>query len=207
MSAPDGSERVSGHSLRVTGAQGLTNLGWHLWVVQLHGRWGSDVVRRYVQDSPLRAASITDRLSPRSSDQPDLSAVVAAVVARVGHNRPLDASTVQLVSGAPQVDAETVAALDAERSASIEEPQPFARHFILHLRSGAYHRRIAAQRRTACGWDWQSSSQFAYVPDAAAGPQGWFQLCARCWATLRATAKEQRCPVTLCIPEPSSAAA
>ena len=29
--APDGSERVSGHSLRVTGAQGLAQRGWHLW--------------------------------------------------------------------------------------------------------------------------------------------------------------------------------
>ena len=36
--SPDGSERLSGHSLRVTGAQGLTGLGWHLWAIQLQGR-------------------------------------------------------------------------------------------------------------------------------------------------------------------------
>ena len=34
--APDGSERVSGHSLRVTGAQDLVLRGWGLWTVQLH---------------------------------------------------------------------------------------------------------------------------------------------------------------------------
>ena len=52
LSAPDQSERITGHSLRVTGAQGLTRLGWHLWAVQLHGRWGSDVVLRYVREAP-----------------------------------------------------------------------------------------------------------------------------------------------------------
>ena len=175
-------------------------MGWHLWAVQLHGRWGSDVVRRYVQDSPLRAASITDRLSPRSSDQPDLSAIVSAVVAKIGHSRPLDRSTVQSVTGALQVDPATVEALDAEWSVGVStEPQPFARHFVLHLRSGTYHRRVPAQSRTICGWDWQNSSAHALVPDASAGPQGWFQLCARCWATLRASAKEQGGPVTICL--------
>ena len=198
LAAPDGSERISGHSLRVTGAQGLINLGWSLWAVQLQGRWGSDVVRRYVQDSPLRAASI-GRLSPRSSDEPDLCTIVAAVVAKIGSTRSLDASTVQSVTGAPQIDRETVEALDAERSAYGAEPLPYAKHFVLHLRSGTYHRRVATQSRAACGWDYQSSEQCAYVPDASAGPHGWFQLCARCWASLRATAKEQRRPVTLCI--------
>ena len=49
-SAPDGSERLTGHSLRVTGAQGLVIRGWDLWTVQLHGRWGSDVIKRYIRD-------------------------------------------------------------------------------------------------------------------------------------------------------------
>ena len=31
--APDGSERVSGHSLRVSGVQGLVLRGWDLWTV------------------------------------------------------------------------------------------------------------------------------------------------------------------------------
>ena len=174
-------------------------------MVHLHGWWGSDVVRRYVQDSPLRAAS-QGRLSPRASDEPDLSAIVSAVVAKLGHSRPLDVCTVRSVTSAPQVDPATVEALEAERSAYSVEPPPYARHFVLHLRSGAYHRRVAAQSRTACGWDYQSSSQFAYVPDASAGPRGWFQLCARCWAVLRATAKAQHSPVTLCMNDNSAAA-
>ena len=40
LASPDGTERVSGHSLRVTGAQGLARAGTPLWSVQLMGRWG-----------------------------------------------------------------------------------------------------------------------------------------------------------------------
>ena len=42
--SPDGTERVSGHSLRVTGAQGLARLGLDAWSIQLLGRWGSAAV-------------------------------------------------------------------------------------------------------------------------------------------------------------------
>ena len=38
---PEGTTRISGHSLRVGGAQGLTRLGFPLWAVQLLGRWGA----------------------------------------------------------------------------------------------------------------------------------------------------------------------
>ena len=38
--SPDGSEKISGHTLRVTGAQGLARLGLDLWAIQLFGRWG-----------------------------------------------------------------------------------------------------------------------------------------------------------------------
>ena len=51
--ALNGSERVSGHSLRVTGAQGLTRAGLDLWHVQLLGMWGSDTVRDYVRGAAL----------------------------------------------------------------------------------------------------------------------------------------------------------
>ena len=42
-----GHERVSGHTLRVSGAQGLARMGVEQWSVQLLGRWGSEAVRGY----------------------------------------------------------------------------------------------------------------------------------------------------------------
>ena len=71
LRAPDGSEHVSGHTLRVTGAQGLAQRGWHLWAIQLMGRWGSEVVRQYLRDAPL--------LAPRPQPaEPDLDSLMAA---------------------------------------------------------------------------------------------------------------------------------
>jgi len=49
----DGSERISGHSLRATGAQGLTHLGLDIWAVQLLGRWGSTTVQSYVREAAV----------------------------------------------------------------------------------------------------------------------------------------------------------
>ena len=57
LSSPDGSERITGHTLRATGAQGLARLGIDLWAIQLMGRWGSDVVRRYVREVALESAA------------------------------------------------------------------------------------------------------------------------------------------------------
>ena len=51
----DGSERVAGHSLRTTGAQGLIALGWRADAVQLQGRWESEAVKLYTREAALRA--------------------------------------------------------------------------------------------------------------------------------------------------------
>ena len=49
--------RFNEHVCRVSGSQFLTRIGYPLETVQLIGRWGSDVVRRYVQEAPLSCAS------------------------------------------------------------------------------------------------------------------------------------------------------
>ena len=54
---PDGTQKVTGHSLRCTGAQGLIRLGWRPDAVQLQGRWLSEAVRRYTRDAALHAPS------------------------------------------------------------------------------------------------------------------------------------------------------
>ena len=56
-SSPDGLETMSGHTLRVTGAQGLSRLGLDLWAIQLFGRWGSEAVNGYVRLVPLEQAA------------------------------------------------------------------------------------------------------------------------------------------------------
>ena len=53
-------ERFHGHCLRVTGAQFLTQLKFSSQLVMLMGRWGSQAILRYIQDSPC-----TDRFGGR----------------------------------------------------------------------------------------------------------------------------------------------
>ena len=48
-----GAPRFTGHSFRVTGAMWLASSGIDVWRIQLHGRWGSDTVLRYVRLAPL----------------------------------------------------------------------------------------------------------------------------------------------------------
>ena len=55
--SPDGSERVSGHSLRATGAQGLATAGIDTWAIELLGRWGGDTARGYIREARLADAS------------------------------------------------------------------------------------------------------------------------------------------------------
>ena len=54
--AADGEQLWTGHSLRVTGAQGLTQAGLELWALQLLGRWGSNAILGYVASTPLASS-------------------------------------------------------------------------------------------------------------------------------------------------------
>lgn len=48
-----GAPRFSGHVFRVSGAIHLARCGIDVWRIQLHGRWGSEAVLRYVRLAPL----------------------------------------------------------------------------------------------------------------------------------------------------------
>ena len=188
--APDGSERITGHSLRVTGAQGLVMRGWDLWTVQLHGRWGSDVIKRYARDSSLNAAALG--LGPASRQGLDLEAVVAAVLRKVQPSERVRPATVQsavclsTVAGAPPL-ADIAAQLESERHMQVE-PEPCPARLVLNMRSGTYHRLVdTSVSSAACGWSYRTNPH-AMVPDVAAGPKSGIQLCSRCWPSLRAVA-------------------
>ena len=196
LAAPDGSERVSGHSLRVTGAQGLARMGWDLWAIQLHGRWQSDVVKHYVREAHLSTvgggADLEDPLT--------LELVVRRVIQKLG--------------GLPQVGSEGIPVkacpalphadqlrhiIEAEQPTAYAEPDLSPGSLILHTGSGIYHRRQEQSSiRTACGWNFADSGVAVGVPDKSAGPHAWFQLCCRCWPRARASAKTVGGPLALC---------
>ena len=52
---------IGGHFARVAGSRWLAIFGFDLRIIMLHARWSSNVVLRYVQDTPLAAITVKYR--------------------------------------------------------------------------------------------------------------------------------------------------
>ena len=195
LSAPDGSERVSGHSLRVSGAQGLARLGWDLWAIQLHGRWQSDIVKHYVRDAHLSPAGVASGLV----DPLTLELVVRRVVQKLGSVSQVGLGGVPSSSSPALPQPEQLHCIIAAEQPNLSEEKELLPEFlVLHSVSGIYHRRPERSSiRTACGWSFGDSGLAVDVPDGEAGPQAWFQLCCRCWPSARAAAKSGSRPLAI----------
>jgi len=116
LSNREGTLRVSGHSLRPTGAQGLARLGLDVWAIQLLGRWGSGSVMEYVRES---AASPEAAISRRNLLGQSLHDLVGA--------RRRGASAGELARLAlAEVRAELPAFLSDLRRTLLEELRPAA---------------------------------------------------------------------------------
>ena len=61
LASADGKQKVTGHSLRPTGAQGLARLGVDTWAIELLGRWSSKTVQRYVREAAVEQAATQAR--------------------------------------------------------------------------------------------------------------------------------------------------
>ena len=80
--SPDNTERVSGHSLRATGAQGLARAGLDVWRIQLLGRWGSDAVLGYIREAHLESSAEWARQALETLTLKQVTAHLAPVVAQ-----------------------------------------------------------------------------------------------------------------------------
>ena len=69
----DGSLRLSGHSLRATGAQHLAKLGMDLLSIQLLGRWGSTALFGYIRDAATGVDAARARALPLGTSTRDLT--------------------------------------------------------------------------------------------------------------------------------------
>ena len=89
---PDGVVRLTGHSLRIGGAQSLSRAGFDPWEVALLARWGSAAVLQYIRDAPLLASTSWARraaaaLAPAQAAQQEAAAAAAAAQAALGQAR------------------------------------------------------------------------------------------------------------------------
>ena len=193
--APDGSARVSGHSLRVTGAQGLAKAGLDVWAIQLLGRWGSAAVLGYIREVPLELAATWAARAARSMTLDDLLRQRAAGPPAVGLPLPpsSSSSTSPPSSTPPLVVPEALVAPLAEAVAAAATFSRSMSHCsFVASSSGKWHRLChrlgsSAGWTAACGWEYTG-------PQAALADQvpstichKWF--CGRCFPELRSQLK------------------
>ena len=176
--SPDLTERVSGHSLRVTGAQGLTLRGWHLWRVQLHGRWGSETVKRYIREAPLSAPLPCSSASTSSSScslTAPTSLDIADLVDMVRKSAKMEGVAKEIQPALEEAVALVEPTIDVTLS---------PRDLILNVRGRIAHRK-RSDTTAVCGWRWTASgAQAVEVADFDAGPRTWGEACRACFFRL-----------------------
>ena len=74
----DGTLKVTGHSLRASGAQMLAHLGFGLLDVQLIGRWGSDALLTYVRGAAVGKTAARARAPQLAGSVRELASAAAA---------------------------------------------------------------------------------------------------------------------------------
>ena len=117
--APTGAPIFTGHTLRVSGAVHLAKAGIDTWRIQLHGRWGSSTVLRYVKLSPLASS-----LSMEASLGRDLRHVQSSILAA---KAKLASLTVDSHGGVPKNDTVQVTVDDVLGDALSNSSGPLGR--------------------------------------------------------------------------------
>ena len=172
----DGSARVSGHSLRVTGAQGLARIGVDTWAIQLLGRWGSATVLEYIKEVPLELSASWARRAAKH---------VALDEAVVMQSPPLSVGSSAVgsqVSGRAALSLRQ--ALEDERAKVAEEKDSPVVKF-LRSSAGIWHKVLPSGRvgpmsswTTRCGWAFSRSD--ACLADDLPSSALKFSKCLRC---------------------------
>ena len=199
LNAPDLSARVSGHSLRVTGAQGLAKAGVDAWAIQLLGRWGSAAVLGYIREVPLELAATWAARAARTMTLDDVlrqrsrgPAAVASFVPSAFASSSSSSSSISRPIAVPETMAGPLAeALAAEEVAD----QPLSECTFVASPSGKWHRlshrrglgNFSAGSTAACGWDYTGPLSAITSGIPAALCHKWF--CARCFPEHRARLK------------------
>ena len=195
LDSADGSERVSGHSLRVTGAQGLARAGVDTWAIQLLGRWGSATVLEYVQAVPLERSASWARAAATRSTMDDLLAspgrslpsVLPSSPSPPVHEDALDRVAAAAAGGGAEADR----ALEHEQRAATPSAgqevyvQSDAR--IWHRVPPALRVGPSASWSASCGW--RFAGKEASQSDALPATLVYKFLCARCFPAQRASLK------------------
>ena len=197
LESADGSEVVSGHSLRVTGAQGLARLGLDTWAIQLIGRWGSATILRYIRLVPLERAVAWAADAARRRELPQIiseaatkstksSAGVAKVVQAASCQTPDEWVPTVLALTEPHKDEVLMAAPVPEVLVWIRNPEKHASRGLFHLADGPVTGVPIGALRTRCSWRY-GGNRAVIIGSAPPRPHDCKQVCTKCAPEVRAT--------------------
>ena len=181
----DGSRAITGHSLRVGGAQGLARRGVELWAIQLMGRWGGETVRRYLADSHLDAAARRASSSGSIARGWDLDLLLTKL-------KEKEASSEAIACPAARAHL----ALEVDQTSRLEvasENSLVAPKWVTNFSSGICHKVLPLASSaegldiTYCGWKFGGRRDAGLPVDRQ--PTVYRQVCARCDPALRASLK------------------
>ena len=190
-STADGAARITGHTLRVTGAQGLTRRGLDLYTVQILGRWGSLAIQGYVRDAHLLEAS--KRAASTGAQTVDLDTLIKAVITAMLSTGASTREAVAQVAGCKLQGNE--AALEDAVELALTTQLSSEWGLVRNDRSDVLHSVALcaesgpAPRSTACGWKFRSGGPITEFPPGKV-PGG--TLCERCCRTAPGLKRQSR---------------
>ena len=199
--------KVTGHTMRVTGAQGLAAGGLDLWAIQLLGRWGSMAVKTYVRDAHLEQAEMWAR---KVGQHKDLEDMITEIVEKVecklkGQDRwratvcaaksvvedakadteATAESTVEEVAEALAVEAMAQQEAETEKEEAVVSEKGIVHAILLGPPSVP-----AVLAVTSCGWKFGRSSG-TFLAKKCELSDSYKAFCAKCFPKERERAKER----------------
>lgn len=196
--------KITGHSMRVTGAQGMAAAGMDLWAIQLLGRWGSMAIKSYVRDAHLEQAEGWAR---KVAQQMDVDEVTKKMAEQLDANLSgseiwkalVDKAEVKVKAAAANsamkapLEAECVEALAVR---ALPETQKQVRLDAVVSSSGVAHYVVFGPPEadmslavTTCGWRFGGAVGARLAPRSEL-PAMYKKLCARCFPEEREAGKE-----------------
>ena len=178
----DKSERISGHSLRATGAQGLARAGLELWAVQLLGRWGSDAVKQYVRDAFVESSASWAR---RAVEKVDMDVLIKNKLSDLPAASTSDGHMVLVESLRPAASHELAAASSVEDFEKVVISSTGIAHQVLFGPPDV----DLSNSVTVCGWTFGGAKARLGGRDLL--PDSHKSLCARCFPEKRKHLKSE----------------
>ena len=163
-SSADGSEKLTGHSLRVTGAQGLARAGLEVWAIQLLGRWGSQTVLDYVREVPLEHSRLWAARAAKLSAIDDVLRNPAIAASRTSTSSASSSSSLSAPCQGPLEREALAQAIGEAKEAADVHALPLSDSRFLNCPGGKWHRipktgmlGASSSWTAACGWRFAGS--------------------------------------------------